>query len=109
MVDAQGRENNRIDVDVAALQEENRTLRSTIATLQHHMDQMATSIQQLQGQVFGNYDSDSDGVESRKSIAKLRQQEEHQRYGRGQARANLINLSAYIQFLRSIVTRASHF
>jgi len=72
IVDAQGRENNRIDTDTAALQEENRTLRSTMATMQHHMDQMATSIQQLQGQVFGNYDSDSDAAVdgSRKSSGR---------------------------------------
>lgn len=76
VVDSQGRENNRIDADVESLQDENRKLRSTIGTMQAQMDQMAASIQQLQGQVFGNYDSDEEAVQK---VSKNGTQEiEHQ-------------------------------
>merc|ERR1712130_542399 len=63
--DAQDRENNRIDSELIALREENKSLKNTISKMQQQMDRMASSIAQIQGQVFGDYESEN--LESFKS------------------------------------------
>ena len=72
VVDQQGIQNNQIDEDVQEIKNENAKLKLTINQMQEQMDSMAQSISQLQGQVFGNYDSDSD-IGNSKDIPKQNQ------------------------------------
>ena len=58
-----GDENNRIEEELNQVKDENNRLKQTMYQMKQLMDSMANSIAQLQGQVFGNYDSDSDTVD----------------------------------------------
>ncbi len=69
MSESQGKENEKINGDIDQLKDENNRLKQTIFQMKQQMDTMATSIAQLQGQVFGNYDSDSDTID--KTTKKL--------------------------------------